>query len=430
MSDERRFTDEQLQRAKQVDLLALMRSRGVELVARGATWQGRCPFHEDDTPSLTATPAKGLWQCFGCGAAGDAIRFVELRDGCSFVEAVKALQAFAGESLAPAMLAPAPAHTATIEVSPAERTKLLTRVAAHYHRAFLDHADGRQYLQDVRHIRDAALFKTFQIGLANGGLVDVLPQDEATLVQLRALGVLTATGREFLKGCIVFPLWNAAGAVVNLYGRRLIDSEVNHLYLPGPRQGLWNAQAARRSSSVLLTESVIDALSVVDAGITETMPCYGVNGLSDEHLRHLVQSGVQRVVLAFDGDDAGQRGMEAVQRRLIEAGLAAGRLALPEGEDLNSVLCGTHADEARVALRAQVGAAFAALVTGVQPDAPASVLPGEQFERTPAGFKLALHGRRYEVKCQGSPNFPQPWSFKFPHPVEMRCRRVSGPARP
>jgi DNA primase catalytic core len=397
MEAERRFTDEQLARAKQTDLVALMQSRGVELHSRGASWQGCCPFHEDSTPSLTVTPSKGLWNCFGCGAAGDAVRFVELRDGCTFVEAVKTLLGFEGEDRpAPSLTAPA---LDVVEVSPAERTKLLTRVAAHYHRAFLDHPEGLRYLVDVRGLRDTALFKTFHVGLANGSLLEALPQDGPILAQLRAIGVLTATGREFFGGCVVFPLWNTEGAIVNLYGRRLKDGEVNHLYLPGPRQGLWNAQAARRSESVLLSESVIDALSVVDAGLSEVMPCYGVHGMTDEHLHWLVQNGVKRAVLAFDGDDAGRRGMETVQRKLSEAGLAVGRLALPEGADLNSALCGTHADEARAAMAGQVGAAFASLLSSAPAtDAPAAALPGEQFELTPSGFKLGLHGRRYEVK--------------------------------
>lgn len=397
MSAERRFTDDQLAQAKRTDLLALMQARGVELVVRGASWQGRCPFHEDDTPSLTVTPSKGLWQCFGCGAAGDAIRFVELRDGCTFVEAVKTLQGFTGELGPSSLTAPPAPEPAAPEVSAADRTKLLTRVAAHYHRAFLDHPEGQRYLRDARGIRDTALFKTFEIGLANGSLLDVLPKDEPTLAQLRALGVLTATGREFFKGCIVFPLWSAEGAVVNLYGRRLVDGEVNHLYLPGPRQGLWNASAARRSTGVLLAESVIDALSAIDAGLSETMPCYGVNGLSEEHLRCLRQAGVQRVLLAFDGDDAGRRGMDAVQCRLVEAGLAVGHLTLPEGQDLNTYLCGLGADEARPAFLRQAGAAFVALTAPAGESSP-RVLPGEHVELTPSGFKLTLHARRYEVK--------------------------------
>ena len=394
METERRFTEEQLARAKQTDLVALMQSRGVDLKSRGASWQGCCPFHEDSTPSLTVTPAKGLWNCFGCGAAGDAVRFVELRDGCTFVDAVKTLLGFdAGAQPTHSLTAPA---LDVVEVSQADRTKLLTRVAAHYHRAFLDHPEGLRYFVDVRGLRDTALFKTFHVGLANGSLLEALPQDGPILAQLRAIGVLTATGREFFGGCVVFPLWNTEGAIVNLYGRRLKDGEVNHLYLPGPRQGLWNAQAARRSDSLLLTESVIDALSVVDAGLSEVMPCYGVNGLSDELLLWLVQNGVKNAVLAFDGDDAGRRGMETVEARLTDAGLAVGRLALPEGEDLNSSLCGAHADEARSAIAGQVGALFAALLSSSP--VPAAVLPGEQFELTPSGFKLALHGRRYEVK--------------------------------
>ncbi len=385
-----RFTDEQMARAKQVDLVALMQSRGVELKSCGTSWQGRCPFHADDTPSLSVTPAKGLWRCFGCDAKGDAVSFVEQMDRCTFVEAMKALL---GEPL-PAVPLDRSSSTAQPEVSASERCQLLTRVAAHYHRAFLDHPEGRRYLEEVRGIRDLALFKTFQVGLANGSLTDVMPQDKTMQAQLRAIGVLNAEGREFFRGCVVFPLWNSEGAIVNLYGRRMVDGKVNHLYLPGPRQGLWNAQAARRSDSVLLTESVIDALSVLDAGLLEAMPCHGVDGLTAEHLNCLVHSGVRRVVLAFDGDEAGRRGMESMQAKLTVTGLAVGQLALPEGEDLNSHLCGLHAEEARAALAGQVGAAFAALDAG---DAPPAAL-GEAFELTPSGFKLALHGRRYEVK--------------------------------
>ena len=90
--------------------------------------------------------------------------------------------------------------------------------------------------------------------------------------------------------------------------------------------------AARRSDRVLLTESVIDALSVVDTGLLAAMPCHGVGALTEEHLNWLTHSGVRHVVLAFDGE-AGRRGMETLQARLTEAGLAVDQLALPEGED-------------------------------------------------------------------------------------------------
>ena len=76
----------ELERVKRdVDLIALMQARGVVLTRRGSSWQGRCPFHDDaKTPSLSVTPSKGLWRCFGCGAGGDAVRFVELCDQVRF----------------------------------------------------------------------------------------------------------------------------------------------------------------------------------------------------------------------------------------------------------------------------------------------------------------------------------------------------------
>ena len=78
---------------REVDLVKLVGSRGVQLKRTGRSWQGKCPFHADGkTPSLSITPSKGLWRCFGCDAAGDAIQFIELSAHVSFREAVEILQ--------------------------------------------------------------------------------------------------------------------------------------------------------------------------------------------------------------------------------------------------------------------------------------------------------------------------------------------------
>jgi hypothetical protein len=123
-------------------------------------------------------------------------------------------------------------------ITPARRAHLLSRVAAFYCRTFLEAPEGLHYLRATRGIRDAALFKTFQVGLANGRLMDVLPNDAQSVAELMALGVLTESGHEFFKGCVVFPLVSPEGAIVHLYARRLVDGDVNHLYPPGERQGL------------------------------------------------------------------------------------------------------------------------------------------------------------------------------------------------
>ncbi len=82
---------EVIEQVKRIDLVALVQAKGIELKKNGKGYFGLCPFHADKTPSLSINPIKNLWQCFGCGAAGDTIRFVELFDQVDFTEAVKRL---------------------------------------------------------------------------------------------------------------------------------------------------------------------------------------------------------------------------------------------------------------------------------------------------------------------------------------------------
>jgi hypothetical protein len=148
-----------------------------------------------------------------------------------------------------------------------------------------------------------------------------------------------------------------------------------------------------------LTGSVIDALTAIDLGLAECMPCYGATGLTAEHLRHFERCGVKHVALAFKGDEAGRLAMQKTAAQLRQKGFAVASVALPEGEDVNSYLTGPHAQEAKAAFQAKLGEAFATLACegGVR-GAAAVPVPGKRFERTAYGFKLAVHGRSYEVK--------------------------------
>ena len=74
-----------------IDLVTLCRSRGIKLKKIGKNYQGRCPFHEEESASFTVNPDKNLWNCFGCGKGGDVIELVKLLDGCTFPEAVAKL---------------------------------------------------------------------------------------------------------------------------------------------------------------------------------------------------------------------------------------------------------------------------------------------------------------------------------------------------
>lgn len=74
-----------------IDLVALVKSKGIDLKKNGKSYLGLCPFHDDTNPSFSVNPTNNLWQCFGCGAGGDVIRFVEIFDKVSFPQAVNVL---------------------------------------------------------------------------------------------------------------------------------------------------------------------------------------------------------------------------------------------------------------------------------------------------------------------------------------------------
>lgn len=391
-----RISDTEIEALKaRIDLPALIESRGITLKKRGSQYLAHCPFHEEKTPSFSVTPTKRLWNCLGCKQGGDAIRFVELIDRVSFRTAYQHLHQLHGCAAPTAALVAPSAPVLT----PATRVKLLTRVAAFYHRRFLDTPAGLRYLTKVRGIHDVALFKTFQVGLSDGSLLEALPQDAGALGELQGLGILSQRGRELFDGCVVFPLWNATGAIVNLYGRRMTDGAVNHLYLPGPKQGLWNGQAAKRSSTILLTESVIDALTAIDAGVTDAIPCYGAHGMTDEHLALFAQHGVKNIALCFDADAAGENGAVSVAARLAEHAITVVRVTLPAGSDINSALNSGHMDDARRGFKTAVAHAFTSMAA-VLPSAVSSLAaaPTDTLTPTAQGFKVAFGERCFEVK--------------------------------
>ena len=140
------------------------------------------------------------------------------------------------------------------------------------------------------------------------------------------------------RGCIVFPLRNAAGEVVSLYGRAIKGS--GHYYTAN-RRGLYPTYPAAGTERLLLTESVIDAASLAELKDASILALYGTNGLTAEHRSAITQlADLREIVLAMDGDDAGRRATKelAEQLRKLRPGIRLNYLPLPEGEDINSVV--------------------------------------------------------------------------------------------
>ena len=179
------------------------------------------------------------------------------------------------------------------------------------------------------------LLAALLIGYADGTLLERAPEGSETWTALQGLGLLSASGREHLSGCLVVPLRDLAGAVVSLYGRK-IDGD-GHLYLPGPRRGLVNAASAATCDELILAESVLDALSFLQAGIPSAVPIYGTNGWTSDHDALLEAHRIQRVVLALDADDAGRKAAQILGEKLRAKGIDVLDILLPV-KDPNQLL--------------------------------------------------------------------------------------------
>lgn len=325
---------------RQTDLVALIRSRGIELCKHGTKdLIGRCPFHADgETPNLIVSPDKGLWHCMACGKAGNAIQFVAQHDGLSFRHAFELL----AEGQGAAFAAQPPARHCTVPRLPcpldpkADDATLFGQVVAYYHERLKSTPAAREYLA-TRGLDDPETMARFQIGFADRSLGLRLPyrnrdEGETLRQRLQQLGLWRESGHEHFNGCVVVPFHDSSGKPVSLYGRRVTPGAVRHLYPPGPHRGLFNREAFE-NDEVILCEAVLDALTFWRHGFRNVSALFGTEGLTDELWEALAR--VKRVRLAYDADEAGDRAAERDAKRLRGVGIEVYRIKFPWGMDAN-----------------------------------------------------------------------------------------------
>ncbi|MGH8020596.1 MAG: toprim domain-containing protein, partial [Opitutaceae bacterium] len=155
--------------------------------------------------------------------------------------------------------------------------------------------------------------------------------------RLTRLGILRDTGHEHLRGRVVFPVVAESGEIGTVYGRAIDDGGKHdrHLFLPGPQRGVWNP-AALRSPEIILCEGMIDALTFWSAGFRHVTTGYSAKALPEELLAALVAAKVRRVLIAFDRDEAGEKGAAEVAAQLAAYGVECVRVLFPPGHDANS----------------------------------------------------------------------------------------------
>lgn len=336
---------------RRTDLVQLV-GRRVRLARRGRAFWGLCPFHKEKSPSFKVENERHNYKCFGCGAGGDAFRWVMETEGLSFPEAVERLARDAGVDLPK----PDPRDEAA-----ETRRKTLYQVVEAACAFFEQQLQGppaeaaRKYLLS-RGLGDDAS-RQFRLGYAPGGrdpLIRHLAQKGVPLEDAQTAGLVRAAdaerpARDFFFDRIIFPIADASGRIV-AFGARALAPDAKPKYIntgetPLFSKGrlLYNYRSAReaalKGSSLVVAEGYLDVIALVRAGFTAAVAPLGT-ALTTDHLELLWRIAPEPI-LAFDGDSAGQRAAARaadLALPLLKSGHSLRFAFLPADEDPDSLI--------------------------------------------------------------------------------------------
>jgi DNA primase len=322
----------------------------VKLIRAGREWKACCPFHNEKTPSFTVNDDKGFYHCFGCGAHGDAIRYLTDQRGMPFMDAVKELAAKAG------MDVPAPDPQAKER---AERASSLTDVMAEVARYYseqlngLSGADAREYLKRRR--IEPATAQRFGLGFAPdsrnslkralGKLGEDKLIDTGMLIQPEEPG---KDSYDRFRGRLMFPIRDPRGRVIAFGGRIIGEGEPKYLNSPDTilfdkGRTLYNLDqagpASRTARRLIVVEGYMDVIALDRAGISEVVAPNGT-ALTEGQLERLWRLDPSPI-LCFDGDSAGRKASIRAATRalpLLRPDRTLRFVELPAGQDPDDIV--------------------------------------------------------------------------------------------
>jgi DNA primase len=310
--------------------------------ASSSRFTGRCPFHEERTPSFSVDPVDKLYYCFGCGKGGDVVRFVQETENLEFAAAI--------EWLADRFRVPLEYEETSPQADAARRrrerlTALLEQATTYFERVLWDSEAGaavREYLAGRGLGEEIA--REFRLGLSRGvGLVAKARESGFTAEEIRAAGLANQGGQDYFPFRLMFPLADARGRVIGFQARRLRDDDpLRGKYVNTPESevfkkgnvlyGLHLARPAiAKQDRAIVVEGNTDVIALRQAEVEPVVASMGT-ALTESQLRELGRL-TKRLFLCFDADAAGQeatlRGMELAVRQGFDVRV----VALPKGED-------------------------------------------------------------------------------------------------
>jgi len=294
----------------------------VALRPKGREYVGLCPFHDDHKPSMNVVPSKGIFHCFVCGAGGDVLSFVQKYHKMEFREALTYLAERVGVTLTPRARGGSPDEPHSVS-----RADLLTATATatEFFRAILQHPEHGKEARAIIERRgiSPAMTGQFLLGASPNrwdGLIVTMKSKNLPMAPFTDAGLVKKRENsdgayDAFRNRLMFPIQDQVGRVI-AFGARRIDDAEEPKYLNSPETRLFNKSAtlyalnhASRSiqteRTAIITEGYTDVIACHQAGFSNVVATLGT-ALTREHaaaLRRLCD----RVVLLFDGDDAGQR---------------------------------------------------------------------------------------------------------------------------
>lgn len=315
--------------------------QSITLKSSGGRLWGRCPFHDEKTPSMSVTPSMGLWHCFGCGAGGDTLSYVMKLQGLSFPEAVMWL----GEQYGIDVQANDPNVRQQQQHARGLKDVIKLANSFFHQRLVMQGEEARAYLRSRGFEQDT--ISKYHLGLAPAtwrALTDDLDRRGVHARLGLEAGVLARSNSgsvyDRFRGRVMFPITNAMGHVIG-FGGRLLDGE-GPKYLNTPDTPLYHKSkvlfglhqalpAIRRTGQVITVEGYTDVMACSQAGMEEAVASCGT-ALTPEHVSQLKRYS-SRIVAMFDQDEAGQAAAEKALPLYLKAGLEVVAPTLPVGTD-------------------------------------------------------------------------------------------------
>lgn len=344
----RHFDDDLIEQIKNANDIVEVISEHVPLKKNGRNFWGRCPFHNESTPSFSVTPEKGFFYCFGCHESGNVISFLMKIEGLSFPAALEKLANRANIKL------PEKALTEEDRKRKAHRDELykVNELAANYFHNCLIKTEmgkvGLDYLQ--RRGLSLDIIKQFRLGFAPDSWDRLYRDfrkrgiDERTLLEVGLCRKNDDTGKvyDYFRNRVMYPIADGRGRIVAFGGRVFEKDDKGPKYLNSPETSIFSKghmlfafdkayQTVRKKRQVILVEGYMDVISAHNAGVTNVVASLGTAFTANQGRLFVRQA--DEVVLAYDMDGAGQKAARKAIEILQDTDFKVRIVAMPDGKD-------------------------------------------------------------------------------------------------